>query len=122
LNSVSEDVAWPDPTFPNDVPAGDQLDALNATMCAGPTGITAVWLLSGDLAVSVSSGVSAPVDPVTFDSSVPSAFGDYGAIGPGQCVTGNIYLDAPAGSTWAIVNFIYEATSGNTLVYVWYAP
>jgi hypothetical protein len=125
LNSVSEGVTWPDPADVEygitDLPAGDQLDALSATMCAGSTGDTDVSVEVDDFALVLSSGGQASLDSVTFDSTVPSAFGNYEVVGPGQCVTGNLYFDAPTGSTWTSVNFGYESAT-NQLVYVWDAP
>jgi hypothetical protein len=119
VNSISQNVAWPNPNY-NDLPAGDQLDELNATVCAGPTGITDVSMTyAGSLSLSVSSGLQASVDPQAYDAS---SLGNYGEIAAGQCVTGNIYYDVPTGSTWAFVNYTYEATNGDTLTYVWNAP
>jgi hypothetical protein len=124
MNSVSEGVAWPDPLQVmyglTDLPAGDQLDEVSVTECAGPTGINEGNLVSVELPLVLSTGSQAPVDSVTYDGLVASALGNYEAIGAEQCATGNIYFDAPTGSAWTAVNFSY-ASGINLGVYVWNA-
>ncbi|HEY1762748.1 MAG TPA: hypothetical protein VGG17_09165 [Acidimicrobiales bacterium] len=124
INSVSEGVAWPDPLQVQygltDLPAGDQLEEVSVTTCAGPTGINDGSLMSFELPLVLSTGSQASVDSVTFDSTVAGAFGIYGAIGAGQCVSGDIYYDTPIGSAWTAVNFSY-ASGVDLAVYTWNA-
>jgi hypothetical protein len=54
------------------------------------------------------------------DSSVPAAFGNYGVLAPGQCVTGDLYFDAILGAQWLSLNYAYQSADGQTsTVYVW---
>jgi hypothetical protein len=120
LNSVTQGVACPDPGF-CDATGSQQIDDVNVTMCAGPSGAPNGTDPS-NFSFALSDNTQAPSDSATFDSSVSTAFGNYGAIAPGQCVTGDIYFDATSGTQWTSLNFDYTAADfSSQLVYVWKA-
>lgn len=121
LNSVAQGVPCPDPGL-CDASVSQQIDAVNVTVCAGSSGISDAAGEMDNFSLALSGGTQATSDSVSFDGSVPGAFGTYGALGPGQCVSGVIYFDAPGGSNWTSVNFAYESGTFSTqLVYVWNA-
>lgn len=121
LNSVTENVACPDPGA-CDATGAQQVVDVNVTLCAGPGGVNDG---SGDIdnfALALSNGTQASQDSVTFDSNVPTAFGAYGALAGGQCLTGDMYYDAPSGVNWTSLNFAYTSSDLSTQqVYVWKA-
>ena len=121
LNSVTENVPCPDPGG-CDASAGQEIIDVNATLCAGASGVNDG---SGDIdnfALALSNGTQASQDSVTFDSSVPTAFGNYGALASGQCLTGDMYYDASSGVNWTSLNLSYTSYDFSTqLVYVWNA-
>jgi hypothetical protein len=90
------------------------------SFCAGGTGIADAAFEESDFSLGSPNEQQAAEDDVTFDSAVPTALGNYGAVGPNQCVTGDIFLDATRGSDWSSVNFSYDS-GGRQLVYVWHA-
>jgi hypothetical protein len=117
LNSVAQGVTCPDPGL-CDASVGQQIDDLNVTVCAATQGINDTSFEVEQFSLALSDGTQASLDSVTFDNNVQSAFGNYRATAPDQCVTGNIYLDTPGGSQWTSVNYAYQ--SGLTqFVYVW---
>ena len=121
LNNVIQGVPCADPGV-CDASATQQIDDANVTMCAGPSGVSDASSATANFALALSGGTQAPSDSVTFDSSVPTAFGGYGAVAPSQCVTGDIYFDAPSGSQWSSLNYAYTSADYSTqTVYVWSA-
>jgi hypothetical protein len=118
LNSLTQGVSCPDPGA-CDATGSQQIDDTNVTMCAGPSGAPNGTDPS-NFSLALSDGTQASQDSVTFDSNVPTALGNYGAIAPGQCVTGDIYFDATSGTQWTSLNFAYTAADfSSQLVYVW---
>jgi hypothetical protein len=119
LNSVSQGVACPDPGI-CDATSSQQVDDVNATMCAGPAGVTDGSSAADHFSLALGDGTQAQEDSVTIDSSVPTAFGNYGAVAPNQCITGDIYFDAPTGVGWVSLNFAYDSADFSIQrVYVW---
>lgn len=120
LNSVAQAVNCPDSQnfFLCEASTSQQIDDVNVTVCAGPKGITDGEFERTNFSLALTTGGQAGDDDVTFDSNVPSAFGNIGAVGPGQCVTGDIYYDVPGGAQWTSLNYSYESGL-NQLVYVW---
>ena len=119
LNNVATGVACPDPGL-CDASATQQIADVNFTVCAGSSGDSDIAGQVGNLALSLSDGSQAPLDSVTYDSSVPTAFGNYGAVAPGQCVTGDAYFDVGSGLTWTSLNYSYTSADFSTqTVYVW---
>lgn len=119
LNSVGQGSACPDAGF-CDASADQQIDDVNVTMCAGSSGVSDASSELGAFALALTDNSQASQDSVSFDSSVPNAWGNYGAVAPGQCVTGDVYFDAPAGSAWSSLNFSYSAAASlSQAVYVW---
>lgn len=122
LNAVTQNVPCPDPSFGCDATSGQTITDANVTMCAGPVGVSDAGLATTDFSLALSDGTQASQDSVTDDSSVPTAFGNYGAVAPGQCVTGDIYFDTASGSQWTSLNFSYNSADLSTsAVYVWNA-
>lgn len=117
LNSVAQGVTCPAPGL-CDASIGQQIDDLNVTVCAATQGISDTSFEVDQFSLALTGATQGSLDSVTFDNSVQSAFGNYRAVAPDQCVTGDIYLDTPGGSQWTSVNYAYQ--SGLTqLVYVW---
>lgn len=119
MNSVTEGVPCPDPGF-CDATATQQVDAVNVTVCAGAAGDSYITSQIGNFSLALADGSQAGNDSVTFDGSVPTAFGNYGAVAPNQCVTGDIYFDAPVSVSWTSLNYSYTSANFATqVVYVW---
>jgi hypothetical protein len=121
LNSLAQGVPCPDPGY-CDAASSQQVDDVNVTMCAGPSGANDAGLATDNFSLALSDGTQASLDSVTDDSSVATAFGNYGAVAPGQCVTGDVYFDATSGTQWSSLNFSYTAANfSSQVVYVWEA-
>jgi sugar lactone lactonase YvrE len=108
LVGVTQNVDCPDPGN-CDASEGvdEQIDAVAVTMCAGTSGSDSGGAAIENFSLLLADGTQADQDSVSEDSNVSAAFGNYGALNPGQCVTGNIYFDAPSGDNWATVDFSY---------------
>ncbi len=121
LNALTQGVACPDPGV-CDATSGQQIDDVNVTVCAGAMGDSDVSSQIGNFSLALSDGAQASNDSVSFDSSVLTAFGNYGAVAPNQCVTGDMYFDAPAASQWTSLNYSYTSANFNIqTVYSWSA-
>ena len=119
VNSVTTGVACPDPGL-CDASSSQQIADVSFTACAGSSGDSDIASQVGDLALTLSDGSQAPLDSVTFDNSVPTAFGGYGAVAPNQCLTGDAYFDVSGGATWTSLNYSYTSADFTTqTVYVW---
>jgi hypothetical protein len=89
-------------------------------MCAGPDGVTLGGLAAAIFVLTLGDNSQAYLDSVTFDANVPTAFGTYGALGPGQCATGDVYFDVPSGLSWTSLSYAYfSASSQAQATYVW---
>ena len=120
LNQIRQNVPCPDPGL-CDATGNQQVDDANLTVCAGPSGASNGPDL-GNFSLALSDGTQASQDSVSYDSSVPGAFGTYGAVAPGQCVTGDLYFDAALGTQWTSLNFAYTSADYSTqTVYAWQA-
>lgn len=121
MNSVTQGVVCPDPGL-CDATASEQIDDVNVTVCAGGTGDSDVSGQIYDFSLALGDGTQASSDSVSFDSSVPTAFGGYGAVAPNQCVTGDVYFDVPIGVSWTSLNYSYTSANFSTqAVYAWKA-
>lgn len=121
MNSVTQDVACPDPGF-CDATVNQQIDDVSVTVCAGASGDTDVASAIYNFSLALADNTQATTDFVTFDSSVPTAFGNYGPVAPNQCVTGDVYFDAPLNVPWVSLNYSYTSANFSTqTVYAWKA-
>ena len=121
MNSVSQGVSCSDPGLCT-ATTSQQIDDVNVTVCAGTSGIIDAAGQIYNFSLALSNGAQASTDSVTFDGSVPSALGNDGAVAPNQCVTGDIYLDAPIGVSWVSLNYSYTSADFSTqTVYAWKA-
>jgi hypothetical protein len=122
LNGVSQAIAWPnsDP-YSYDLPTGDQLDAVNLTLCAGPSGIRDAEYPATQVTLALANNQQGQQDFEAGGQSTADITND-GAVGPNQCVTGNLYLDVPGGISWTTANYSFDPASFSaSLVYVWHA-
>jgi hypothetical protein len=124
LNAVTQGVPCPDNSDPYfdecDASASQQLDDVNISVCAGSQGSLDVSGVTGDLSLDLTNATQASKDSVTNDSSVPTAFGNYGAVAPGQCITGDVYFDVTSGAQWQSLNYAYRSADFQSqTVYVW---
>jgi hypothetical protein len=103
---VSLNVACPDPGV-CDVGAGQQLDAVTVGFSAGTSGMSDPGSETFNFSLILPGGSQATIDSITCDSSVAYALCGLGPEGPGTFFAGNIYFDAPAGSSYSQVNFRY---------------
>ncbi|MHB1210529.1 MAG: hypothetical protein ACYC1I_12630 [Acidimicrobiales bacterium] len=121
MNSVTQGVACPDIGW-CDATVSQQIDDVNLTVCAGASGDTDVAGQVYDFSLAIADGTQANTDFASFDSSVQTALGNYGAVAPNQCVTGDVYFDAPANVPWVSLNYSYtSADFTNQTVYAWKA-
>ncbi len=121
MKSVTQGVACSDPGL-CDATASQQIDEVNVSVCAGTSGDTYVSGQVGNFSLALANGAQASRDTVTFDSSIPTALGSYGAVAPNQCVTGDVYFDAPIGVSWVSLNYSYTSADFSTqTVYAWNA-
>ena len=119
LNTVTQGVACGDPGL-CDATTSQQIDDVNVTVCAGSSGDTDVAGQVANFSLALSDGSQASSDSVSFDNSIPTALGGYGAVAPNQCVTGDVYLDAPIGVSWVSLNYSYTSADFSTqAVYEW---
>ena len=105
-----------------DATPAQQLDDVNISVCAGQNGATDIGFgVPGDLSLDLTNATQASQDDVTDDSSVPTAFGNYSTLAPGQCVTGDVYFDVTSGAQWQSLNFAYQPANfqDDSAVYVW---
>ena len=120
LNGLTQSVPCPDPGV-CDATGNQQIDDANLTVCAGSSGASNGPDL-GNFSLALSDGTQAAQDSISYDSSVPGAFGTYGAVAPNQCVTGDLYFDAALGTQWSSLNFAYTSAGFSTQsVYAWQA-
>ena len=124
LNAVTQGVPCPDNSDPYfdecDASASQQLDDVNISVCAGPQGSLDVSGVAGDLSLDLTNATQASKDSVTNHSGVPTAFGNYGAVAPGQCITGDVYFDVTSGAQWQSLNYAYRSADFQSqTVYVW---
>lgn len=121
MNSVSQGVTCGDPGL-CDATTSQQIDDVNVTVCAGTSGDTDVAGEVVNFSLALADGTQASTDSVSFDTSIPTAFGSYGAVAPNQCVTGDVYFDAPIGVLWSSLNYSYTSANFATqTVYAWKA-
>ena len=125
LNAVTQGAACPDANpfgGCSETPGQQQLDDVNISVCAGSSGATDIGFgVPGELSLDLNNATQASRDDVTDDSSVPTAFGNYSTLAPGQCVTGDIYFDVTSGAQWQSLNYAYQAANflDGSAVYVW---
>lgn len=121
MNSVTQGVACSDPGLCS-ATASEQLDDVNVTVCAGALGDTDVGAQVYNFTLALADGTQASTDFLSFDSSVQTALGSYGAVAPNQCVTGDVYFDAPINVPWMSLNYSYTSADFSTqTVYAWKA-
>lgn len=121
MNSVTQAVACPDAGF-CDATSSQQVDDVNVTVCAGPSGDTDVAGQIYNFSLALADGTQASTDFVTFDGNVQTALGNYGAVAPNQCVTGDVFVDAPITVPWVSLNYSYTSANFTTqTVYSWKA-
>jgi hypothetical protein len=104
-----------------DATPAQQIDDVNISACAGQDGATDVGFgVPGEMSLDLTNATQASRDSVTEDSSVPTAFGNYATLAPGQCVTGDVYFDVTSGAQWLSLNYSYTAANfQSNAVYVW---
>lgn len=121
LMAITQGVPCPDdnPFGGCNAVAGQQIDDVNLSVCAGSEGATDIGFgVPDDLSLDLNNATQASQDDVTDDSSVPTAFGNYAILAPGQCVTGDIFYDVTEGAQWQSLNYSYQSGITQT-VYVW---
>jgi len=121
MNSVTQGIVCPDSGL-CDATASQQIDDVNVTMCAGDSGDTDVAAEVYDFSLALADSTQASTDSVTYDGSVQTALGNYGAVAPNQCVTGDVYFDVPINVPWLSLNYSYTSADFATqTVYAWKA-
>jgi hypothetical protein len=123
LNAVTQGVPCPDDSMFGacDATPAQQIDDVNVSACAGQDGATDVGFgVPDEMSLDLTNATQASRDSVTEDSSVPTAFGNYATLAPGQCVTGDVYFDVTSGAQWLSLNYSYTAANfQSNAVYVW---
>jgi hypothetical protein len=72
LNAVTQGVPCPDVC---DASPAQQIDDVNISVCAGPSGATNIGVILGDLSLDLTNATQAAQDSVTYDSRTPSMKG-----------------------------------------------
>ena len=99
----------------------DIVYTVRVKMCAGPGGSGDASLEMGFLSLALSNGSQAPLDDASGGAGVPAAFGNYGTVAPGQCVTGDLYFDVTvrAQLDLAQLRLRRPVGYGRDIIYVW---
>jgi hypothetical protein len=67
-----------------------------------------------NFALILPGGSQATIDSITCDSSVPGALCGLGPEGPNTTFSGDVYFDAPQGTSWTQINYEYTSDDFST--------
>ena len=116
VTALATDVFCPDLARCLTVPH-EQLDDISVTECAGPTGVADAGTTAQGFGLSLLYQDDGwQLDPVTYDKTVANALGNYGAIAPGQCITGDVYIDASSDPLYGVD---FTASLGSVYAFVY---